>query len=83
MIQTYNIQNITGGLDKVFNNFMRISSTAVIILLTIWIIISLLIWLFGAKKKSEKAIKWGIKNFIITLVLIIIILSVPIMFNMF
>ncbi len=83
MIQTYNIQNITGGLDKVFNNFMRISFTAVIILLTIWIIISLLIWLFGAKKKSEKAIKWGIKNFIITLVLIIIILSVPIMFNMF
>lgn len=83
MIQTYNIQNITGGLDKVFNNFMRISFTTVIILLTIWIIISLLIWLFGAKKKSEKAIKWGIKNFIITLVLIIIILSVPIMFNMF
>ena len=83
MIQTYNIQNITGGLDKVFNNFMRISFTAVIILLTIWIIISLLIWLFGAKKKSEKAIKWGIKKFIITLVLIIIILSVPIMFNMF
>lgn len=83
MIQTYNIQNITGGLDKVFNNFMRISFTAVIILLTIWIIISLLIWLFGAKKKSENAIKWGIKNFIITLVLIIIILSVPIMFNMF
>lgn len=83
MIQTYNIQNITGGLDKVFNNFMRISFTAVIIVLTIWIIISLLIWLFGAKKKSEKAIKWGIKNFIITLVLIIIILSVPIMFNMF
>lgn len=83
MIQTYNIQNITGGLDKVFNNFMRISFTAVIILLTIWIIISLLIWLFGGKKKSEKAIKWGIKNFIITLVLIIIILSVPIMFNMF
>lgn len=83
MIQTYNIQNITGGLDKVFNNFMRISFTAVIIFLTIWIIISLLIWLFGAKKKSEKAIKWGIKNFIITLVLIIIILSVPIMFNMF
>lgn len=83
MLQTYNIQNITGGLDKVFNNFMRISFTAVIILLTIWIIISLLIWLFGAKKKSEKAIKWGIKNFIITLVLIIIILSVPIMFNMF
>lgn len=83
MIQTYNIQNITGGLDKVFNIFMRISFTAVIILLTIWIIISLLIWLFGAKKKSEKAIKWGIKNFIITLVLIIIILSVPIMFNMF
>lgn len=83
MIPTYNIENLTGGLDIMFQNVMRIGFTITIILLTIWIIFSLLIWLFGARKKSEKAIKFGIKNFIISLVLIIIILAIPILFNMF
>ncbi len=83
MIPTYNIENLTGGLDIMFQNVMRIGFTITIILLAIWIIVSLLIWLFGAKKKSEKAIKFGIKNFIISLVLIIIILAIPILFNMF
>lgn len=66
-----------------FQNIMKIGFTISVILLTIWIISSLLIWLFGAKKKSEKAIKFGIKNFIISLVLIIIILAIPISFNIF
>lgn len=83
MIPTYNIENLTGGLDIMFQNVMRIGFTITIILLAIWIIFSLLIWLFGARKKSEKAIKFGIKNFIISLVLIIIILAIPILFNMF
>lgn len=83
MIPTYNIENLTGGLDIMFQNVMRIGFTITVILLAIWIIFSLLIWLFGARKKSEKAIKFGIKNFIISLVLIIIILAIPILFNMF
>lgn len=83
MIPTYNIENITGGLDIMLQNVMRIGFTVSIILLTIWSIVSLLVWCFGAKKKSEKAIKFGIKNFIITLVLILMILSVPILFNIF
>lgn len=83
MIPTYNIENLTGGLDIMLQNVMRIGFTVSIIILTVWIISSLLIWRFGAKKKSEKMIKFGIKNFIITLVLIIIILAVPILFNMF
>ena len=83
MIPTYNIENITGGLDIMLQNVMRIGFTGSIIILTVWIILSLLIWLFGAQKKSEKAIKFGIKNFIITLVLILMILAVPILFNIF
>lgn len=51
MIPTYNIENITGGLDIVFQNVMRIGFTTTIILLTIWIIISLLIWLFRSQEK--------------------------------
>ena len=83
MIPTYEIENITGGLDIMLQNIMRIGFTTAIVLLSIWIIASLLIWLFGAKKKSEKAIKFGIKNSIITLILIIIILAIPILFNIF
>lgn len=83
MIPTYNIENLTGGLDTMFQNVMRIGFVVTIVLLTIWIILSLLIWLFGAKKKSETAIKFGIKNFIITLVLMIIVLAIPVLISMF
>lgn len=51
MIPTYNIDNITGGLDIMFKNMMRIGFSISIMLLTIWIIISLLIWLFRSQKE--------------------------------
>ena len=83
MIPTYDVNNLTGNLDIMFQNIMRIGFTISIVLFTIWIIVSLLIWLFQTKKKSEKAIKFGIKNFIITLVLIIITLGIPLLLNVF
>jgi len=46
MIPTYDIEHLTGGLDMMFQNVMRIGFIVTIILLTIWIIVSLLIWLF-------------------------------------
>ena len=51
MIPTYNIDNITGGLDIMFQNMMRIGFSISIILLTIWTIISLFIWLFRSQKE--------------------------------
>jgi hypothetical protein len=51
MIPTYEIENITGGLDIMLQNVMRISFTITIILLVIWIIVSLLIWLFRSQKE--------------------------------
>ena len=51
MIPTYDIDNLTGGLDIMFQNVMKIGFTVTIILLTIWIIASLLIWLFRSQKK--------------------------------
>ena len=51
MIPTYNIDKITGGLDIMFQNMMRIGFSISIILLTIWTIISLLIWLFRSQKE--------------------------------
>ena len=83
MIPTYNINNLTGNLDMMFQNVMKLGFIISLVLITIWIIISLLIWLFRSQKKSERAIKFGIKNFIIALILIIIILIVPILFTLF
>ncbi len=51
MIPTYDIENLTGGLDSVFQNVMRIGFTATIVLLTIWMLLSLLIWLFRSQEE--------------------------------
>lgn len=79
MIPIYEIDNLTGNLDIVFQNIMKILFIASFVVTTCWIIGSLLIWLFGAKKKSEKAIKFGIKNFIVSIVVMIIILLIPVL----
>lgn len=51
MIPTYEINNLTGGLDIMFQNAMRIGFTITLILLVSWIILSLLIWLFRSQKE--------------------------------
>lgn len=43
MIPTYDVNNLTGNLDIMFQNIMRIGFTISIVLFTIWIIVSLLI----------------------------------------
>ena len=57
MIPTYDLENLTGGLDNVFQNVMRICVTATIVLLTIWMLLSLLIWLFRSQKEIRKSNK--------------------------
>ena len=57
MIPTYDVGNLTGGLDNVFQNVMRIGFTATIVLLTIWMLLSLLIWLFRSQKEIRKSNK--------------------------
>lgn len=46
MMPTYDVNNLTGNLDMVFQNIMKIGFIISIILLTIWLVISLLIWRF-------------------------------------
>lgn len=50
MIPTYDVNNLTGNLDTMFQNVMKIGFVISIVLLTIWIIVSLLIWLFRSQK---------------------------------
>ena len=63
MIPNYDIENLTGGLDIVFQNVMRIGFTITIILLAIWIVASLLIWLFRSQKEIWKSNKIWNKEF--------------------
>lgn len=51
MIPTYDVNNLTGNLDMVFQNIMKIGFIIAIVLLTIWTIISLLIWQFRSQEK--------------------------------
>ncbi len=51
MIPTYDVNNLTGNLDTMFQNVMKIGFVISIVLLTIWIIVSLLIWLFRSQKE--------------------------------
>ena len=63
MIPTYDVNNLTGNLDIMFQNIMRIGFTISIVLFTIWIIVSLLIWLFRSQKVIRKRNKIWDKEF--------------------
>ncbi len=65
MIPVYNLDNLTGNLDLIFQNIMQGAFIIAISFIVFWTLLSLCIWLFGAKRKSEKAIKFGIRNFVI------------------
>lgn len=77
MIEPYNINN--SGLNSMMNNFMEKSFFFIIIFITIWIFSSLIIWLVGAKIKSEKTIKLGLKNFMLSIVIQIFVLAIPLL----
>lgn len=63
MIPTYDVNNLTGNLDIMLQNIMKVGFTASIFLLTIWSIISLLIWLFRSQEKVRKSNKiWNKKS---------------------
>lgn len=51
MIPTYDVNNLTGNLDAIFQSVMKIGFTISMVLLTFWIIASLLIWLFRSQKE--------------------------------
>lgn len=57
MIPTYDVNSITGNLDTMFQNIMKVGFILSISLLTIWMIISLVIWLFRSQEKVRKSNK--------------------------
>ena len=63
MIPTYDLNNLTGNLDTMFQNIMKIGFIVSVVLLTIWIIVSLLIWLFRSQEAIRKSNKIWNKEF--------------------
>ena len=63
MIPTYDIDSITGNLDTMFQNIMKVGFIFSISLLTIWMIVSLVIWLFRSQKEVRKSNKVWNKEF--------------------
>ena len=63
MIPTYDVNSITGNLDTMFQNIMKIGFIFSISLLTIWMIVSLVIWLFRSQKEVRKSNKVWNKEF--------------------
>lgn len=51
MIPIYDVNNLTGNLDTMFQNAMQIGFSTTIAWLTLWIIVSLIIWLFRSQKE--------------------------------
>ena len=63
MIPTYEIEDLTGGLDITFQNITKICFFVTLLFLTTWIILNLLIWLFRSQKKIRKSNKIWDKEF--------------------
>ena len=83
MIEPYNLNSNSENLDIMMNSLLEKGFFFIVIVLAILIIVSLIVWFVGAKIKSEKATKMGLRNFILTLILEVFILAIPFIINFF
>ena len=82
MIEPYNLDT-NNNLNQMLGNMMENAFFFLIILFAVWIFVSLIIWLFGSRIKSEKVIKFGMKNLIISALIQIFILAIPVVITFF
>lgn len=81
MIELYDVNDISIGTNLSFDSIFQNAFIFAVIIMAISIFISLVVWFIGARIKSEKAIKFGIKSFIIAATMQIILLAIPIIIN--
>ena len=80
MIEPYNLEtNSNINLRKYDGE----SFFFTVIFITICIFANLIIWRVGSHIKSEKAIKFGVKNFIICIFILVFILAIPLIIAFF
>ena len=83
MIEPYNLNSNSENLNVMMNGLLEKGFFFIVIVLAILIIVSLIVWLVGAKIKSEKATEMGLRNFILTLILEVFILAIPFIITFF
>lgn len=83
MIEPYNLNSNSENLNVMMNGLLEKGFFFIVIVLAILIIVSLIVWFVGAKIKSEKATKMGLRNFILTLILEVFILAIPFIITFF
>lgn len=83
LIEPYNLNSNSENLDTMMNSLLEKGFFFIVIVLAILIIVSLIVWFVGAKIKSEKATKMGLRNFILTLILEVFILAIPFIITFF
>ena len=83
MIEPYNLNSNSENLNVMMNGLLEKGFFFIVIVLAILIIVSLIVWFVGAKIKSEKATKMGLRNFILTLILEVFILAIPFFITFF
>lgn len=83
MIEPYNLNSNSENLDTMMNSLLEKGFFFLVIVLAILIIVSLIMWLVGAKIKSEKLTKLGLRNFILSLIVEVFILLIPFIITFF
>ena len=83
MIEPYNLNSNSENLNVMMNGLLEKGFFFIVIVLAILIIVSLIVWFVGAKIKSEKLTKLGLRNFILSLIVEIFILLIPFIITFF
>ena len=81
MIELYDVNDLNITSNVSFDGVLKTFFVSSVIIMTIIILTSLIVWMIGTKVKSEKAIKFGVKSSIISIVMQIILLIIPILIN--
>ncbi len=83
MIEPYNLNSNSENLNVMMNGLLEKGFFFIVIVLAILIIVSLIVWFVGAKIKSEKLTKLGLRNFILSLIVEVFILLIPFIITFF
>lgn len=83
LIEPYNLNSNEENLDIMMNSLLEKGFFFLVIVLGIMMIVSLIMWLVGAKIKSEKLTKLGLRNFILSLIVEVFILFIPFIITFF
>jgi len=82
MIESYDLDEAIGQIEGTLQVIGQWAYLITIGILILWLIINLYVWKFGASKKSERFIKAGIRNSLMSVVLLVITIIAPSIFSL-